>query len=220
MPRSRATVSARAISFFAFCKPAVLSSSPVACWNRSPNSSRRAVWMCSSRSGSLRSRSSAASTLALLPRDELRLDRQLVPRAAHGLARERLRHAGEREPHPPGLDHRHPPFGPPATAPRSPATAPRSTATATRPAATATRPAATATRPAATATRPAATPAGTTAAVATAAAGTLGCLRGSLVHDRQVGAGVTLGHDLALIDPTLDADPAEGRTGLMEAVVD
>src|SRR5437764_9916778 len=111
MPRSRATVSARAISFFAFCKPAVLSSSPVACWNRSPNSSRRAVWMCSSRSGSLRSRSSAASTLALLPRDELRLDRQLVPREAHGLARERLRHAGELEHHPPGLDHRDPAFG-------------------------------------------------------------------------------------------------------------
>ena len=41
MPRSRATVRARARSRLAFPRPAVFSSSPVACWKRRPNSSRR-----------------------------------------------------------------------------------------------------------------------------------------------------------------------------------
>ena len=50
MSRSRATVSARASSRLARRRPAVLSSSPVACWKRRPNRSRRAVPMCSARS--------------------------------------------------------------------------------------------------------------------------------------------------------------------------
>src|SRR5260221_39120 len=44
------------------------------------------------------------------------------------------------------------------------------------------------------------------------------------VHLTQPGAGgvalEALGHDLALVDPDLDADPAERRLGLGEAVVD
>ena len=40
------------------------------------------------------------------------------------------------------------------------------------------------------------------------------------LHLGEVGAGVALGHDLALVDPALDADAAEGRAGLVEAVVD
>ena len=49
--RSRATVRARATSRLARDRPAVLSSSPVACWKRRPNSSRRAVAMCSAQLG-------------------------------------------------------------------------------------------------------------------------------------------------------------------------
>src|SRR5207244_7645255 len=45
-----------------------------------------------------------------------------------------------------------------------------------------------------------------------------------LVAEADVAAGrdalVALGHDLALVDPDLDADPAERRLGLGEAVVD
>src|SRR5439155_24502180 len=40
------------------------------------------------------------------------------------------------------------------------------------------------------------------------------------IHLGEVGAAVALGHDLALVDPALDADTAEGRAGLVEAVVD
>ena len=36
----------------------------------------------------------------------------------------------------------------------------------------------------------------------------------------EVGAGVALGHDLALVDPALDADAAGRRARLVEAVVD
>src|SRR5207248_516012 len=60
----------------------------------------------------------------------------------------------------------------------------------------------------------------TVAATPTVASGPLRRLWRWLIHDRQVGAGVALGHDLALVDPALDADPAERGTGFVEAVVD
>src|SRR5438445_786141 len=40
------------------------------------------------------------------------------------------------------------------------------------------------------------------------------------LHLGQVGAGVALGHDLALVHPALDADAPERRARLVEAVVD
>src|SRR4029078_5644696 len=43
---------------------------------------------------------------------------------------------------------------------------------------------------------------------------------GRLVQRGEVSAGVAGGHDLALVDPALDADAAERRAGLVEAVVD
>ena len=142
---------------------------------------------------------------------------------------------GPRPPPPPG-HRRHrgprpPPPGPRPPPPRTAATAAALAATtaaaeaattARATAATATRTAAaTATGTAATTARTAATTAATTVPAGTAvAASAIGSLRGGLVHDRQVGAGVALGHDLALVDPALDADPAEGRASLVEAVVD
>ena len=70
------------------------------------------------------------------------------------------------------------------------------------------------------ATTTAATSAAVTAVAATAVTATaLGRLRRGLVHDREIGAGVALGHDLALVDPALDADPAERGSRLVEAVV-
>src|SRR6185503_6930872 len=68
---------------------------------------------------------------------------------------------------------------------------------------------------------PTASAAGATAATATAATATAATAGGLLrrVELRQVG-GEALGHDLALVDPYLHADPAEGRAGLVEAVVD
>src|SRR5436305_1995432 len=56
-----------------------------------------------------------------------------------------------------------------------------------------------------------------TAPVATRALGSLG---GGLIHARQVRAGVALRHDLALVDPALDADPAKRGCGLVESVID
>src|SRR5687767_6800575 len=35
-----------------------------------------------------------------------------------------------------------------------------------------------------------------------------------------LGRAITLGHDLALVDPALHADPPEGRAGLVQAVID
>src|SRR5918995_2702770 len=61
-----------------------------------------------SRSVSERARTSLMSMLEALLDDELRVDRQLVPGEAHGLASDRLRDARHLEHHPPGLDDRHP----------------------------------------------------------------------------------------------------------------
>src|SRR5207237_10153998 len=44
--------------------------------------------------------------------------------------------------------------------------------------------------------------------------------RGRRGHVGEVGAGVALGHDLALVDPALHADAPECRARLVEAVVD
>ncbi len=119
-----------------------------------------------------------------------------------------------------------------ATRTTTAATRTTGTTTATRTAGTATTTAATGTTtatatatarttgPTATATRTAVTAAPATTAVATIATTAFRSLRGGLVHDREVGAGVALGHDLALIDPALDADAAERRAGLVEAVID
>src|SRR6185437_10524792 len=74
--------------------------------------------------------------------------------------------------------------------------------------------AARATRPAAVAAAPASAPFAAVAAVAAVAR------RGRRRHVRQVGAGVALRHDLALVDPALDPDAAEGGARLVEAVVD
>src|SRR5579884_2776117 len=72
--------------------------------------------------------------------------------------------------------------------------------------------------------RRAARPAASRPAVATATATIptrpLGRLGRGLIHDRQVGPGIALGHDLALVDPALHADAAEGGGRLVEAVVD
>src|SRR5207247_6540243 len=88
-----------------------------------------------------------------------------------------------------------------------PAAAPAAAATA-RPAAATARPAAAATRTAA------ATP-----PVAAAGAGRRGG-EGRRFQLREVLAAVALGHDLALVDPALDADAAERRARLVEAVFD
>src|SRR4029078_8883350 len=55
---------------------------------------------------------------------------------------------------------------------------------------------------------------------AIASAAIVVALRRRGVEVGQVGAGVALGPDLALVDPALDADAAEGRARLVEAVVD
>src|SRR5439155_9681073 len=96
----------------------------------------------------------------------------------------------------------------------------RTAATTTRAAATTTRAAATTARTAAATTRTAAatTRAAAPAAVAATAAGRRGWGRG--LELGQVLTAVALGHDLALVDPALDADAAERRSRLVEAVVD
>src|SRR5206468_8595369 len=82
----------------------------------------------------------------------------------------------------------------------------------------ATATAATAATAAATAPAAAVAIAATTAAPATVVAVlALGLWR---LHVGEVGAAVALGHDLALVDPALDADAAERRARLVEAVVD
>ena len=99
------------------------------------------------------------------------------------------------------------------------------TGTAAAPARTAAPPARTAAPATGTATTPATPAAGTApvAAVTAAAATAVAAVRrpgGRRVHVGQVGPRVALGHDLALVDPALDADAPEGRAGLVEAVVD
>src|SRR5215218_7840832 len=76
--------------------------------------------------------------------------------------------------------------------------------------------------PTATAVAPAAATAAAVAPVAAAAAivAVVAPTGAGLVERGQVGAGVAGGHDLALVDPALDADAAERRAGLVEAVVD
>src|SRR5258705_4999791 len=112
MPRSRATVSARARSRLADVTPAVFSSSPVASWKRSPKTSLRTVLMRWTSSSSCRSRSSLAVTgLDLLALDEFCAHRQLVAGQAHRLAGQRLGHAGQLEHHAARLDDRHPALG-------------------------------------------------------------------------------------------------------------
>src|ERR1700730_17121769 len=112
MPRSRATVSARARSRLADVTPAVFSSSPVASWKRNPKTARRAVLMRSTSSSSCRSRNSLpVTTLDLLALNELRADRQLVAGEAHRLPGQRLGHAGQLEHHAARLDDRHPALG-------------------------------------------------------------------------------------------------------------
>src|SRR5262249_26340778 len=110
---------------------------------------------------------------------------------------------------------------PPAAAATAAATATAATAsaaaTATAAATRATGSAAAATAAAVAPAAPAAvTPAATAPAVVVVAAARL---RG-LLERGQVLAGVALRHDLALVDPALDADAAERRAGLVEAVVD
>src|SRR6185503_10295285 len=61
-----------------------------------------------SRSLSERARTSLMSMLEALLHDEPGIDRQLVAREAHRLARDRLGNARHLEHHPSGLDHRHP----------------------------------------------------------------------------------------------------------------
>src|ERR671922_157535 len=58
------------------------------------------------------------------------------------------------------------------------------------------------------------------AAVAPAPVAVALALRGGRLEVGEVGAGVALGHDLALVYPALDADAPEGRARLVEAVVD
>src|SRR6187200_871749 len=87
---------------------AVFSSAPVAIWKRRLNKFSR----LSARRRSSSSSDSSLSSLALkeisLSLHELRLDGQLHPGEAHGLAGERFGHAGELEHDAAGFDHGHP----------------------------------------------------------------------------------------------------------------
>ena len=104
-PRWRATVSARARSRLARRRPAVFSSSPVACWRRRPNRSRRCVAMCSRRALSLRSRSSEAFiTGRPLACTNLVFTGSLWPARRIASRASVLRHAGELEHHAARLD--------------------------------------------------------------------------------------------------------------------
>ena len=94
-------------------RPAVSSSSPVACWKRSPNRSRRGLSTCSTQLGSSVSVAQLHVCVAITARRPLAvtnfvLDGQLVAGQAHRLAGQRLRHAGELEHHAAGLHHRDP----------------------------------------------------------------------------------------------------------------
>src|SRR6188508_524495 len=90
---------------------AVFSSAPVAIWKRRLNKFSR----LSARRRSSSSSDSSLSSLALkeisLSLHELRLDRELHPGEAQGLAGERLGDAGELEHDAAGLDHGHPVLG-------------------------------------------------------------------------------------------------------------
>src|SRR6187431_118690 len=90
---------------------AVFSSEPVAIWKRRLNKFSR----LSARRRTSSSSESSLSSLALkeisLSLHELRLDGQLHPGEAHGLARERLGHTRELEHDAAGLDHGHPVLG-------------------------------------------------------------------------------------------------------------
>ena len=119
-------------------------------------------------------------------------------------------------PRPPPPPPRPPPPPPPPKPPPPPPAA-RAAATATAAAAAAT---AGHRAHAAAAAAPVAAPAAVTATAATAVVVALLRAAGRLVERGEVLAGVAGGHDLALVDPALDADAAERRAGLVEAVVD
>src|SRR5262249_58876106 len=107
--RSRATVSARARSRRARPTPAVSSSSPVAFAKRRPKTSLRSVATCLRSSAPSISRICLASIASsVLPHHELGLDRQLVRGKPDRVARQRLRHPRQLQPHPAPLDHPHP----------------------------------------------------------------------------------------------------------------
>src|SRR3954463_1911123 len=90
---------------------AVFSSAPVAIWKRRLNRFSR----LSARRLTSSSSESSLSSLALkeisLSLHELRLDGELTPGGAQGLAGERLGHTGELEHDAAGLDHGHPMLG-------------------------------------------------------------------------------------------------------------
>src|SRR5688572_20022449 len=96
----------RAISRRASFSRVLFSSAPVADWKRRLKSSLRVPARRSASSSSVSRRMSLASKeITALTAHELRLDRQLLPGEAQGLARERLRHAREFEHDAPRLDH-------------------------------------------------------------------------------------------------------------------
>src|SRR5206468_10668714 len=74
--------------------------------------------------------------------------------------------------------------------------------------------------PAASAAAPAPAAVAVVAPAATATVAIVALRLAGLVEVGEVGAGVALGHDLALVHPALHADAAEGRARLVEAVVD
>src|SRR3954447_4715192 len=98
------TVRMRAISRLASFSRAGFSSAPVADWKRRLKSSWRVSARRFSSSSSVRSRSSLARKEIRLPRNDLRLDRQLAPREAQRLLGKRLVDAGQLEHHAAGLD--------------------------------------------------------------------------------------------------------------------
>src|SRR5689334_19299000 len=101
----------RAISRLARRRRAVFSSEPVAAWKRRLKSSCRVSPSLRSSSSFVRSRSCLALKEITLSLHDLALDRELRAGEAQGLARERLRDAGELEHHAAGLDHGDPVLG-------------------------------------------------------------------------------------------------------------
>src|SRR2546429_5758218 len=112
IPRSRATVSARASDLRACGSRPVFSSSPVELRKRRLNSSSRKSRTFSTSCSSFKFRTSFTFTgcSLLLSRHDLRADRQLVAGQSHRVARELLRDTRELEHHAAGLDHGNPPL--------------------------------------------------------------------------------------------------------------
>src|SRR5439155_20296884 len=101
-----------------------------------------------------------------------------------------------------------------------PASAAATAAGSAGPSAAATKSAATASVGPTTPVSAAAVAAATVASIPTAATVALGARRRRGREVCEVRTGVALGHDFALVDPALDADAAERRARLVEAVVD